>query len=171
MPQSRPARPLGNRLSAPRNLVLAAVTALGIGITPLALSHFDDKEMPQSYRQSFFAMVAMNFGPMVSMLKGEIPWDDAQMANWGKELGILATLDATRGFSAGSDKGTTRAKPEIWSNKDDFNAKMKDFSEAATALAAAAGSGDKKAIAGGIAATGKSCKSCHDEYKAENYLY
>jgi len=159
------------RVFAPKTLSIALLTAAGIGITPMAVSHFNDKEMPQSYRQSYFAMVAMNFGPMASMLKGEIPWNDDQMATWGKELGILATLDTARAYGPGSDKGTTRAKPEIWENRDDFNAKMGDFQQAAQQLAAASATGDKKAIAQGIAATGKSCKSCHDEYKAENYLY
>lgn len=158
-------------LRTPRTLCLAAITALGVVLTPLATAHFNDKEMPQSYRQSWFAMVAMNFGPMASMLKGEIPWNDEQMAAWGKELGILATLDVSRAFGPGSDKGTTRAKPEIWENMDDFNAKMDDFRDAAALLSTAAASGDKKAIGQGIAATGKSCKSCHDEYKSENYLY
>ena len=37
------------------------------------LSHFDDNEqVPQSYRQSYFALLAANFGPMVAAVKGEI---------------------------------------------------------------------------------------------------
>jgi cytochrome c556 len=31
--------------------------------------------------------------------------------------------------------------------------------------------GDREAIAAQVGAAGKACKSCHDEYKAENYLY
>ncbi|MFK7975087.1 MAG: cytochrome c [Halioglobus sp.] len=159
------------KITFAKRILLASVAALSITAAPIAVSHLDDKEMGQSYRQSWFALVALNFGPMTSMLKGDIPWNDAQMANWGKELGALASMDGTRGFAPGSEKGTTRAKPEIWKNMDDFKAKMGDFTEAATNLAAVSGSGDKKAIAGAIAATGKSCKGCHDEYKAENYLY
>lgn len=157
--------------SSHKTLLLAAVAALGIGMAPVAVSHLNDKEMGQSYRQSWFALVAMNFGGMATMLEGKIPWNDEQMATWGKELGILVSMDANRGFVPGTEKGTTRAKPEIWENKDDFNSKMADFKKAAAALAEVSGSGDKKAIANGIMATGKTCKSCHDEYKAENYLY
>lgn len=159
------------RVTTRKNVLLACVAAFGISMAPVAVSHFNDKEMGQSYRQSWFAMIAMNFGPMASMLKGEIPWNDAQMATWGAELGNLAAMDGTRGFAPGSEKGTTRAKPEIWKNMDDFSAKMTDFTDAAKNLAEVSGSGDKKAIAGAIAAAGKSCKGCHDEYKSENYLY
>ena len=48
---------------------------------------------------------------------------------------------------------------------------MDDMAMAVKALQTAANSGDRKAIAGDIAATGKACKACHDEYKSKDYLY
>lgn len=154
-----------------RKSLLALATAVAVGLSPLAISHFDDKEMSQSYRQSWFAMVGMNFGPMVSMLKGEMPWNDQQLQAFADQLATLTSMDVKRGFGPGSDKGTTRAKPEIWENKADFESKMQDLTDAAKALQSAAATGDKKAIAGQIAATGKTCKACHDEYKSKDYLY
>lgn len=136
-----------------------------------AISHFDDQQIQQSYRQSYFALVAANFGPMVSSIKGEIPWDQARMENLSNDLAALSTLDIMRGFTDGSDKGTTRAKPEIWQNKDDFTAKMDDLDEALLALQTATATGDREAIGKQIGAAGKACKACHDEYKAKNYLY
>ena len=46
-------------------LSLATVSALAI--SPLAVSHFNDQEPMQSYRQSAFTLMAMNFGPMNAM--------------------------------------------------------------------------------------------------------
>lgn len=156
----------------PRNTALALVTLASLALSPLAVSHLVDTEVPQSYRQSWFAMMATNFGPMVAMVKGEIPWEENQMAAYADELAALSTLDVMRGFADGSDKGTTRAKPEIWENKDDFKAKMDDLKTAITNLQAVANQGtDRKAIAAGVAATGKACKACHDDYKSEDYLY
>lgn len=155
-----------------RNIVLSIITLAGLTLSPWAASHYDDKEIPQSYRQSWFAMITANFGPMVAMVKGEIPWEENQMAAYADQLAALVTLDVTSGFADGSDKGTTRAKPEIWKNKPDFNAKMDDLKKAVYALQEAANQGtDRKAIAGQVAATGKACKACHDEYKSEDYLY
>ena len=163
MPQTR------RRLSL--RTLLAAGVAAAITLSPVALSHFDDKQVMLSYRQSWFAMLGTNFGPMVAMLKGEMPWDQARLAEHAKQLEQLSAMDITRGFGPGTDKGTTRAKPEIWQNQDDFTAKMKDMHEASVALVAAVNGGDRKAIGAAIGATGKSCKACHDEYKSEDYLY
>jgi len=151
---------------------LALLTIATLALSPSAICHFDDQQIPQSYRQSWFAMIGANFGPMVSMVKGEIPWQEDQMAAYADQLAALATLDVMRGFADGSDKGTTRAKPEIWQNKADFQAKLKDLQTATGALQAVANQGtDHKAIAEQVAATGKACKACHDEYKSKDYLY
>jgi cytochrome c556 len=151
--------------------VLSLTLIVGLTLSPLAAPHFDDKEVMQSYRQSWFALLAANFGPMVAMLKGEMAWDDARMSAYAKQLATLGAMDVTRGFSPGTDKGTTRAKPEIWENTEDFNKKLAAMGEATGKLEAAVASGDRGEIIKGIAGTGKSCKACHDEYKSKDYLY
>lgn len=154
-----------------RRLTLAGAVVIGLAVTPFAVSHFDDKEMQQSYRQSWFAMVAMNFGPMASSVKGEIPWNQEMMQGWANDLATLTTLNIMRGFGDGSDKGTTRAKPEIWENKADFESKMNDLKTAAAALQKTTTGGDREAIAADVGAVGKACKACHDDYKSKDYLY
>jgi cytochrome c556 len=158
------------RFSTPRRLLACSALAAAL-VSPLALSHFDDKQVNQSYRQSWFTLLAMNFGPMGSMAKGEMPWDDEALKGYARELEAVANLNLMRGFAEGSEQGTTRAKPEIWQNKADFESKLEDLRKASAALNAMAGNGDRKAIAEQIGAVGKTCKSCHDEYKSKNYLY
>jgi cytochrome c556 len=53
---------------------------------------------------------------------------------------------------------------------DDFRAKLGDFRREAAKLADVAGSGDQKAIMEQFKATGGTCKACHDEYKAKDYI-
>ncbi len=155
-----------------RNTLLAITVLSSLALSPLATSHYDDKEPAQSYRQSWFALMAANFGPMVAMVKGEIPWEENQMAAYADQLAALVTLDVMRGFADGTDKGTTRSKPEIWENKADFTAKMDDLTKAVNALQPVANQGtDRKAIAEGVGAVGSACKACHDEYKSKDYLY
>ncbi|RLQ21524.1 cytochrome c [Seongchinamella sediminis] len=154
-----------------RNTLLSVAAAATLATSVQVVAHLDDKEPMQSYRQSYFTLLAMNFGPIGSMVKGEMPWDDAKLNLFAGDLAALAKMDVSRAFPPGSDKGTTRAKPEIWDNKDDFEAKMQDMREAVTALQVAAGSGDKKIIAEATGAAGEACKACHDEYKAKEYLY
>lgn len=155
-----------------RTTFLSLAIATGLALSPLALSHLNDKELPQSYRQSYFAIMGMNYGPMNAMVKGQIPWDEKQMAAFADQLATLMKLNVIRGFPDGSNKGTTRAKPEIWKNKADFEARMDELAEAISALQSVANEGtDRNAIAGEVTATGEVCKGCHDEYKSKDYLY
>jgi cytochrome c556 len=158
-------------INSPRKRVYALVAIASLMLSPLAVSHLDDKQIAQSYRQSYFAMIAANFGPMAAMVKGEMPWDEQMMAASADQLAALANLDVMRGFRDGTEKGTTRAKPEIWENREDFQKKMEGLRQAADNLKVAANGTDRKAIAQQVGETGKACKACHDDYKAKDYLY
>jgi cytochrome c556 len=67
----------------------------------------------------------------------------------------------------GPDIGKTGAKPEIWQNAKDVAEKDRAFQQAAQAFNAAAASGDLTRIKDSFADLGKSCKACHDKYRAE----
>ena len=71
-------------------------------------------------------------------------------------------------FPAGSgpDVGKTRAKPEIWQKPEDFALKAHDFATAASQFDVAAKSGDIAQIKMTFDALGKTCKACHDLYRA-----
>ncbi|TXS95544.1 cytochrome c [Parahaliea maris] len=156
-----------------RHSFIAAATLSSVILAPAAVSHFDDKEPLQSARQSYFALVAMNFGPIGAMIKGEAPWDEAKLKRYAEDLDNLGELDVLRFFAEGSDKGTTRAKPEIWSNMDDFSDKFAALGKAADQLEDVVedSAGDRKAVAQAFGEVGKACKACHDDYKSKNYLY
>ncbi len=148
-------------------LPAAAVCAL-VAATSVAVASEENENPAIAYRESMMTLIGHNFGPMQQTLEGKIPWDDARMAAWGKDLAALATLNQMRGFPEGSDKGDTHAKPEIWKNMDDFKKKMEDFQMAAAKLGKVAAGGDRKAIEEQIKATGKTCGSCHDDYKEKD---
>jgi cytochrome c556 len=67
----------------------------------------------------------------------------------------------------GPEVGKTRAKPAIWEKPADFAAKDRDFLKAAQAFNAAAQAGDLAAIRAAHGDLGKTCKACHDPYRAE----
>ena len=74
----------------------------------------------------------------------------------------------SRWFPAGTgpDIGKTRAKPEIWQKPEDFAAKTRAFQAAARSFDATVKSGDVAAIKAGFGELGKTCKACHDLYRA-----
>jgi cytochrome c556 len=63
----------------------------------------------------------------------------------------------------------TRALPAIWEMPEDFASKDRNLQQAAQALKAAADSGDLSAIQARFADLGKTCKACHDSYRAEKH--
>jgi hypothetical protein len=72
-----------------------------------------------------------------------------------------------RGFIEGTDKGDTKAKPEIWSESDKFKAAAAKMQEEMAKLNVAAKAGNLDAIKVAVGETGKQCKGCHDTYRKE----
>ena len=68
----------------------------------------------------------------------------------------------------GPDVGKTHALPAIWEKPEDFASKARDFEAAAKTFDAAAKSGDLAAIRASFGELGKSCKACHDSYRAKD---
>lgn len=84
--------------------------------------------------------------------------------------GVIARLapQASGWFPPGTEPtvGKTRAKAEIWQKPEDFAAKMRAFQQAAQAFNGTAERGDAAAMKAAHADLGKSCKACHDLYRA-----
>jgi len=154
-----------------KKMTLAGALTGLIWLSAPSMAHIEQTEPFQSLRQSYFALLGMTFAPMGDMVKGKIEWDDALFETWAKDLHHVSQFGVERGFAPGSQEGTTRAKPEIWSNMTDFKSKLDDFRAAAAKLAEVAAEGDAGASREQFVATGGTCKACHDEYKSKDYLY
>ncbi len=109
----------------------------------------------------------MNFKPLVGMVKGKVPFDAATVKK--NAMAIAEALKKAKGqFPEGSMKAMpgekeSRAKPEIWQMKDEFNAA---FDKAITLAMALEKAGDKKALGGAVMALGgDGCKACHKKFR------
>lgn len=80
--------------------------------------------------------------------------------------GIAPKVQSLFPAGSGPDVGKTRAKPEIWQKPEDFALKAHDFATAASQFDVAAKSGDMAQIKMTFEALGKTCKACHDLYRA-----
>ena len=149
--------------------LLSAMFAFQFSTTAMADSE-DPNAHALEYRKSIMTLIGQNFGPMVGMIKQEIPWDDEAFKGFARDLEHLASLNLKRGYREGSHVGKTKAKPEIWENKADFESKMQDMAEALKKLAKAAEKGEKKDTIEAFKNAGGTCKSCHDDYKSKVYL-
>jgi cytochrome c556 len=68
-------------------------------------------------------------------------------------------------FIEGSDKGNTRAKPELWVEKDKWTAAVAKSQDDVNKLVAAGKTGNLDQIKAAAGAVGQSCKACHDAYQ------
>ena len=70
-------------------------------------------------------------------------------------------------FAAGSVASNSKAKPEIWRNKADFDKLMSDLVDKSAALSQVAKSGNLETVRPAFAALAGTCKACHDKYKLD----
>lgn len=119
------------------------------------------------YRRSVYTVLLWNWMPMNAMVRGKLAFDAAEFARRADRVAALAP-QLLEGFPNGSHKGaTTDAKIGIWSNFDDFTAKMHDLERETAALASIAKGGDEAAMKQQFSKTAGTCKACHDDYKSE----
>lgn len=101
---------------------------------------------------------------VVQMVKGQTPFDAGAVAaafdQWADTAKQLPNL-----FPPGSEHGgDNRAAPEIWLNKQDFDAKAAAFGKAvADNRAKAVASLDGLKVA--VSEIGKECDNCHKRYR------
>lgn len=120
------------------------------------------------YRQSVYTMIAWNFGPLGQMVKGKRTWDGKAFALHAERVAAL-TPQLLEGFPAGSDKGAkTGAKPVIWTEMDDFRAKMDELVKQSAQLAAVAKAGDEAQMKDQFGKTAQACKSCHEKFRSRD---
>ena len=118
------------------------------------------------YRKSALFVMQQNFGRVAAMAGGKVPFDAKVAADNAAVAEYMSKLPWAA-FGEGTDKGDTRAKPEIWKEP----AKFKEYADKMTAemtkLAAATKAGNLDSIKAAVGAVGGSCKTCHDAYRKD----
>jgi len=131
-----------------------------------AAAQFAKPEDAIKYRQSAMFLQGQTLGRVFAMANGRVPFD-AQVA--AENIDMVAALNKLQfaAFVPGSDQGNTKAKPEIWSQRDKFNAAVAKSQEDVAKLVAAGKTGNIDQIKSAVGAVGGSCKACHDEFRKE----
>ncbi|SFK00141.1 Cytochrome c556 [Methylocapsa palsarum] len=121
-------------------------------------------------RKAAYTLVGANFKPLGNVLKGTAPYDAAEAQKNIARIAFLAEL-LNDAFPDVSNIGEpdSKAKAEIWSNRADFDKKLKQFQTDAIALVQvnATEQGAAEAFKAAVTALGQDCKACHDLYKAK----
>lgn len=126
-----------------------------------AMAHADDQDVI-NYRKQVMRTISEQAGAVNMTLQGKAPAE--AFATHVKTL-YLAATQALKSFEPevpGTQGG--EAKPEVWSQWDDFSKRMNEFVVALEAV-------DKAAAEGGAAKaepllkSALTCRSCHEAYR------
>ncbi len=162
---------------AARMTAAASVAAMSFGLAfapsaaaqaPPAAGPVSPAKQAIDVRKAIFTLINSNFKPVGNVLQGKAEYDAADLSKRARRVVFLADL-LNEAFPDISSAADTRAKPEIWKNRADFDKKLKDFQDHAAALAQVlakekTGSDTFKAAA---VAVGQDCKGCHESYKTK----
>jgi len=135
-----------------------------LGFVGVAQAELTREEYAIKFRRGAYTMIGWYSGPLYRMARGEMAYDKALFARNAEYLAVLSKLPKD-GFIPGSDKGETKAKPEIWSKADKFKEVNERFESETGKLAELAKSGDFDAVKEQYGKISKTCKSCHDDFK------
>ena len=141
--------------------------AIGLAAATLSASALAQAPKPETQirlRKAAYDLMNYAFDSIDAMNEGKKPYnrDDAVR---NAELMVQMSRLPRLFFGEGTDTGETRAKPEIWTHRADFDAKMDKMIKEVEKLAEAARSGKPEALKSAADSTGDACKACHDDYR------
>lgn len=131
-----------------------------------------DPEDAIEYRQSALHVMAWQLGPLGAMAQGDIDYDEDVFAARTANLSAVAGLP-WEGFMEGTLRGDdhgadTDALAVIADNWDDFEERQSSMQQEIDTLAQLSEDGaDFADLRRQVGAVANSCRSCHDEYRAD----
>jgi len=144
-----------------RKVVLGMILALaGVSVAGYAVAQADViKERQAGFKQNGASMKAIKTAIDAGGPASAVVAPAETILNWSTKI--------VAHFPKGSDKGDTKAKPEIWANFAEFEKLAKNNHDAAEKMVAAAKAGDMDAVKAGFGPLGGTCGACHKQFRAE----
>lgn len=147
-----------------KKIVSFVLAAAAMTLTIPAAAQFAKPEDAVKYRKSALFVMQQNFARIGAMAAGKAPFDAKVAAESAAVAEYMSKLPWAA-FGEGTDKGDTKAKPEIWKESAKFKEYADKMQVEMSKLAAAAKTGNQDSIKVAVGATGDSCKTCHDAYR------
>ena len=150
-----------------RNSVITIVgLSLGALIAASAAQAQVKPEVLVKQRQAKMILQVKYFGPLVAMAQGKAPYNAAVVQ---RNAGFVDNL--TRMSWDGWDTSTrnveSRTLPAAFDNKAKFDEYVSRLENEAAKLVAVSKTGDEAAVKAQIAAVGKVCGGCHDDFRSK----
>ena len=144
-------------------LVVAVAT---LSFSGLAAAQFAKPDDAIKYRKNALFVMQQHYARVGAMAAGRVPFD-AKVAADNAAIAESMSRLPWAAFGEGTDKGETKAKPEIWKEQAKFKAASEKMQAEMSKLAAAAKTGNLDSVKAAFQATSGSCKACHDDFRAQ----
>jgi cytochrome c556 len=140
--------------------------AVSMALAIPAQAQFAKAEDAVKYRKASFTVMAAHFGRLGAMASGRAPYD-AKAAADNAELVLTLSKLPWAAFGEGTDKGETRAKPEIWKETAKYKEAVDKMQAEIGKLNVAAKAGNVDALKAAFGPAAASCKACHDNFRKD----
>jgi cytochrome c556 len=141
-------------------------TLLALTLAIPAQAQFAKPEDAIKYRKATYSVMAAHFGRLGAMANGRAPYD-AKLAAENAELVAVMSKLPWAAYGEGTDKGDTRAKPEIWKESAKFKEASDKMQAEIVKLNVAAKAGNLDALKAAFGPAAASCKACHDNFRKD----
>lgn len=145
---------------------LMALGALLVGAAVPASAQFAKPEDAIKYRKNSLFVMSQHFGRLGAMAQGKVPYDAKAAADNAVLVETLGKLPWAA-FGEGTDKGETKANPEVWKDAAKFKEAADKFQAESVKLAAAAKTGKLEDLKTAFGSAAGTCKACHDTFRAK----
>ena len=149
-----------------KKLITAASAFMALMLALPAAAQFAKPEDAIKYRKAAFTVMGNHFARVGAMASGRAPYD-AKAAVENADIAAAMSKLPWAAFTEGSDKGETRAKPEIWKDSAKFKEAADKMQSELTKLDVAAKAGNLDALKTAFGPAAATCKGCHDNFRKD----
>ena len=149
-----------------KKLLILVTSMASIMMALPAAAQFAKPEDAIKYRKASFTVMSTHFGRVGAMAAGRVPYD-AKAAAENADIAAAMSKLPWAAFTEGTDKGETRAKPEIWKDSAKFKEAADKMQAELAKVAVAAKAGNVDALKTAFGPAAASCKGCHDNFRKD----
>ena len=142
----------------------SALLLLAMGLP--AQAQFAKSEDAIKYRKASFTVMAAHFSRLGAMANGRMPYDAMAAVSNAEVVAAMSKLPWAA-FGEGTDKGDTRAKPEIWKEAAKYKEAADKMQAEIVKLNTAAKAGNIDALKAAFGPAAATCKACHDNFRKD----
>jgi len=150
-------------------LVITCIAALTAVLSGSAGAQGQPNRAEQylKYRKGVYQVIAWNIAPLSAMAQDKQPFDATVFADRAERVSLMTPMLAESYAPESRHAEGSKLKPEMWSNRADFDEKLRTLVARSETLAKTADGGDAAASKAAFFDMAQACKACHDKYRAD----